>query len=588
MVKKVFRQMTASQIASSVTVTVCLLVDSIVIGRLLGVDAMSAYGLANPVIIIFNALGTMTAVGVQVLVGKAMGRGDREGCKVCFSSSVALSVAVAAIWMLIVFAATRPICLLLGARGEELIGMTGAYLRGYILGAPFFFLSQIITPYLQVMGKRHLTFIIVIAMTVSDVVLDLVSVYVFHSGMFGIGFASGVSYLTATVVALLASVRGYFLQKDCPFRFHLNAVHLKTMWDIAVGGSPILANQAFFTVRVYVMNQILLSVAGSVAVAALSVISTIGNIIFSIGLGAGSIALTLSSIFYSEEDRTSLYGLVRVMISYSLKLIVTVIAVMLIAAPWLIRLFLGSDPYVVQMATLALRLYGAGLIACVLYTVLKNYYQGTGRVTFTNVISFADNIGIMLPVTWLFSKLMGLTGVWIGMLVAQCGVLLMIAVVVWVRRGRVSLTAEDFSLLSADFGAAPEDVCEMSVTDLPSAIAASEGINAFCADKGLGKRMTMLMSLCVEEIVVNIVEHGFTKDSKAHSADVRLVVHEDNCIVRVRDNCVTFDPIHYMELHQSDDPMKHIGIRMVMAMVSDINYINSLGLNNLYMRIDRK
>ena len=73
MVKKVFQQMTAAQIASSVTVTVCLLVDSIVIGRLLGVDAMSAYGLANPVIIIFNALGTMAACGVQVLVGKAMG-----------------------------------------------------------------------------------------------------------------------------------------------------------------------------------------------------------------------------------------------------------------------------------------------------------------------------------------------------------------------------------------------------------------------------------------------------------------------------------------------------------------------------------
>jgi Na+-driven multidrug efflux pump len=48
MIKKVFRRMTAAQIVSAVTVTLCLLVDSIVIGRMLGVEAMSAYGLASP------------------------------------------------------------------------------------------------------------------------------------------------------------------------------------------------------------------------------------------------------------------------------------------------------------------------------------------------------------------------------------------------------------------------------------------------------------------------------------------------------------------------------------------------------------
>ena len=63
MIRKIFRQMSGAQILSSMTVTVCLLVDSLVIGRLIGVDAMSAYGLANPLILIFTALGT-TAVAV--------------------------------------------------------------------------------------------------------------------------------------------------------------------------------------------------------------------------------------------------------------------------------------------------------------------------------------------------------------------------------------------------------------------------------------------------------------------------------------------------------------------------------------------
>ena len=36
-----------------------------------------------------------------------------------------------------------------------------------------------------------------------------------------------------------------------------------------------------------------------------------------------------------------------------------------------------------------------------------------------------------------------------------------------------------------------------------------------------------------------------------------------------------------MDLHSSDDPMAHIGIRMVMKMVRDATYVNSMGLNNL-------
>lgn len=53
-----------------------------------------------------------------------------------------------------------------------------------------------------------------LAMTVSDIILDLLSVFVFHGGLFGIGLASGLSYLVALLVGI-----GFFLRKDCLFKF---------------------------------------------------------------------------------------------------------------------------------------------------------------------------------------------------------------------------------------------------------------------------------------------------------------------------------------------------------------------------------
>ena len=49
--------MLAAQILSAMTVMLCMLVDSMMIGRFLGVDSMTAYGLANPVLLIFAAYG---------------------------------------------------------------------------------------------------------------------------------------------------------------------------------------------------------------------------------------------------------------------------------------------------------------------------------------------------------------------------------------------------------------------------------------------------------------------------------------------------------------------------------------------------
>ena len=51
--------MLVTQILSAMTVMLCMLVDSMMIGRFLGVDSMTAYGLANPVLLIFAAYGAM-------------------------------------------------------------------------------------------------------------------------------------------------------------------------------------------------------------------------------------------------------------------------------------------------------------------------------------------------------------------------------------------------------------------------------------------------------------------------------------------------------------------------------------------------
>ena len=211
----------------------------------------------------------------------------------------------------------------------------------------------------------------------------------------------------------------------------------------------------------------------------------------------------------------------------------------------------------------------------------KNYYQGVNRLRLTELISVLQNYVFPILFAYALSRFLGVNGVWLGFLCGETAALLAFSCLVWRHYGSVSLSADAYSMLPANFGTDPASCYERAVRSVREATDTSEELCAFCLDKGMDRRTAMLIGLCVEEMTVNIIEHGFTGDRHDHNVDVRVVLSDESSVIRIRDNCIHFDPTNYLKLHQSDDPAAHIGLRMVMGMVKQANYVNSVGLNNL-------
>ena len=81
------------------------------------------------------------------------------------------------------------------------------------------------------------------------------------------------------------------------------------------------------------------------------------------------------------------------------------------------------------------------------------------------------------------------------------------------------------------------------------------------------------------------MEHGFTKDKKRHAIDLRVTVKDSDVILRIKDDCVPFDPGTRLELAEGEDPIRNVGIRLVFRMARDVEYQNILGMNVLTVRI---
>lgn len=306
--------------------------------------------------------------------------------------------------------------------------------------------------------------------------------------------------------------------------------------------------------------------------------------------------MLLASLFFSEEDRKSETVLVRIMIPFSFCVIVGVTVIVECFSSLIILQYFEASAPIYSIALLGFRLFIPEMIPCCLNTVMKHYFQGIRVPWFTNLIAFMESF-FLVVCSWLLGKIFGLPGFWIGAICGQAATFGVISLLAWKKYGRISFSADAYCYLEPEFGVDPSDCMTFSITGqnkqspendahlVGRVVEISENVVNFCRQKGLDRKLCMMIGLCIEEMGMNIIRYGFSEDDRTHFLDIRAIVREEQCVIHFRDNCVRFDPVKYLELYQDVDPATHIGIRMIMKTVKDANYVNSFGLNNLTLII---
>ena len=583
MIRKLVRQMLTAQIFSALAVSLCLLIDIVVIGRFLGDEAMAAYQLANPLLLCIGAVGTLLSAGVQVACGRSLTSGSRKETNAGYSSALAVAGTVSVFFMAIVLIFTPFLARAMGAGKQgNLFDMTKGYLAGFSIGAPGSMGALVLVPFLQMAGQGNLLIVGVLSMTAADVALDLLNVLVFPNGlfgmgqMFGMGLASSLSYYAALIIS-----GAYFLTKRSVFRFSLKDVSLRKILELFREGLPAGFNMASSVILVLVMNRILQSTGGSDAVAAFAPILTVGNTANAISTGVGGVALTLSGIFHNEEDRTALHTLIKLLIRYAAVLGLCVGVFLILLASPLISLFIPREDAAKEMAVFGLRMFAAGMIPCAITNALKNTWLGTGRVALTESVSMIEGAFFPAAAAFVFSRFMGVTGAWLYFPAGEWITLIFLGVMIAVMTRKIPWKGDTALLLKKDFGVAPENLLEMNIRTMHEVTKAAHRAEGFCIRHGQSEKISNHIALCVEEMSANTIQHGFAKDSKHHHLSVRLLHRDTGLVLRFRDDCGAFDPVHYIPKEDEDA----LGIRLVLAFASDARYTYAMNLNNLCIHI---
>ena len=180
---------------------------------------------------------------------------------------------------------------------------------------------------------------------------------------------------------------------------------------------------------------------------------------------------------------------------------------------------------------------------------------------------------------------MGLNAVCVANVLNGIVIILVVIAYSWIKKKHFPANMDDLMVIPDDFGVPDDARLDLSVRNTAEVTEVAAGVQDFCLKAGIDERRSHLAALFMEEMAGNVIEHGFTKDRcKDHTIDIRVVHKNDDIILRIKDDCVPFDPAERSKILDPDDITKNIGIRMVYAIADDIRYQNILGLNVLTIR----
>ena len=580
LISKLFFSMLPVQVLIFAMGSINTIVDGIIAGRFIDAEAIGIVGLYFPMVNLMNAVGYTLLGGTAVLCGRYMGRCELDKRDGVFSLTLTVTFIAGAVLSAASLLLPGVVATMLGAQGELKDGLV-LYIMGYGIGILPMLLAQQLAAFLQMELQTVRGYIGVAGMIVSNVALDILLVGVLDKGILGLALATTLSNLTYFLILV-----PYYFTSKAQMRYSLKNVLWADFGELIKIGFPGALLVLCLAVRGMIINRVLLTYAGTDGLSALSSFNLVSGFFIAYCLGNGAVVRILVSVFIGEEDRAAIKKTLKIVLTKGLAIGIIFAAAVFALSPVLTALFFPDRTAVVyHLAYQLFAIYAFCIPLVLICPVITNYLQAVGRNLFVNITSVFDGFFSMLIPALILAPIMGAMGVWISNPIGIVLTILTVPVFVICHLKRMPRSLDDWLFLEPDFGVPAEDVLDISIHDTEEVGLTSERIQSFCEGHGLGKKAAYYSALCLEEMAGNVVEHGFTADTKKHSLNTVVVFKSGEITLRIKDNCKPFNPTEFVELISDKDRMDNIGIRIVFALADDVNYQNLLGLNVLTIKI---
>lgn len=369
-------------------------VDTIVVGKYVGDNALSAVGSSSPILNLMLALFVGVSTGAGIVVSQHYGAKDREALAQSIGNCITLAALASLITMIIGPLLTMPLLRLLNTP-ESIIYWCRDYLVIFFVGAAGFTFYNILSGILRGLGDSLSALMFLIVATILNIFLDIWFVAKFRMGVAGVSLA--------TVIAQLISAGCCYwklIRMTDVFRLRRQDLKLNKACALRIirVGVPSGITQAIFSVSMLVVQTLTNSlgemvIACNVIVMRVDGFAMMPNMTFGNAMSVYAGQNVGAGKLKRVEDGTK-QGM---LLATATSAIITLLLVFL--GHNLMRLFTQTEA-LIDLSARMLRILAVGYIAMAVSQVLGGVMRGAGDTVTPMWLSLISTVVLRLPLAY--------------------------------------------------------------------------------------------------------------------------------------------------------------------------------------------
>lgn len=246
------------------------LVDTLIVGRYLGVDALAAVGSTGSINFLILGFCNGVCSGFSLPIAQRFGAGDHNGLRKYTGNSAVIASIIAVIFTVFTTGFCRGILELMNTP-DNIIDLAYDYIVVIFIGIPAIMLYNILSGYIRALGDAVTPVIYLVIAAILNIGLDLVFIINFNMGVFGAALATVLSQGISGILCLIHIIFKFqilHISKE-DLRLDKNYVHSLLQMGLPMGF------QYSITAIGSVILQTSVNSLGSAAVAAMTASSKI-------------------------------------------------------------------------------------------------------------------------------------------------------------------------------------------------------------------------------------------------------------------------------------------------------------------------
>lgn len=369
-------------------------VDSIVVGKFVGDNALAAVGSASPIFNLLLVLFIGISVGTSVMVSQYFGARDREQLSRTIGCCVTLTAAASVFIMIVGSIIVRPLLELLHTPAS-IIDWCASYLTVLFYGIAGVAYYNILGGVLRGLGDSVSALVYLLVATVINIVLDVWFVAGLGLGVFGVALATAIAQAVSAVLCFLKLAR---MSELFDMKPRYLKVHGENAFNIIRLGLPSGLTQAIFSLAM-IMVQSLTNSFGEMLIAANVIIMRVDGFAMMPNFSFGTTMTTYAgqNVGAKQYDRVEQGAKQGTLMAMGVSAAIT--ALILLIGRYLMGIF-TSTTELVDLSFRMMRILAVGYIAMAVTQSLSGVMRGAGDTMTPMWISLFTTVVIRVPVAY--------------------------------------------------------------------------------------------------------------------------------------------------------------------------------------------